>query len=163
MRVKLDWRDFAILELNSGMLVVTDPMLFPGSTFELEPGRYLVSVACATQEGEEVIARLKVCRAGIVKTRAEKSGDVIVDFAQVTVGDHAAMEAAGKSIRTPQDAQRMLDVLARPDLMGFVPWDLSGQVTTPYVRTPDGDGEFPIYQLVSGSQIVGIEVVFLDQ
>ena len=160
----LEWREVTLLELRSGLLSVTDPMLYPGLQIELFPGTYRVSVGIQNVFGEQVVARLRVILPGAAVTSAAHIGEVVVDFGQVTVGDSKEMEVAGNTIRTPEDAQTRLDILAQPGQFGFVPWDLQRETTTPYVRTPEGDGEFSVFRLHDHEmRPVGVEIVFVDE
>ncbi len=157
-----EWLHWCEIDLPSGQLSVTDPMLFPGMVVSIRSGKYEVALRLFNSDRQFVVAGVRVRSHGTSSDAGRRLGYVGVDFARLTVGDSVVMGRAGSEIVSTALAEPALRALEADELFGFVPWNIPGTIKTPFVKTPYGDGRFPVYELNLGDQRVGVEVELID-
>jgi hypothetical protein len=168
--VESDWLDFCSLPVRSGKLAVFDPTLFDGPVVLLSPGEYRVSVKVRAVGEIRQISRLRVSGGlqsgqghppfGLHEILGTKIAEVGVDFGQVGVADADAIYAAAEHL-TVSDQEEIISSMNTLSLFGMIPWSRSDSLFMPWVVSGDGDGRYPVLELVVNGERVGIEVVFV--
>jgi hypothetical protein len=125
----------------------------------VEHGEYIVSVLLEDGKNRGVT----VCLAGSVGAkRGKEIGRVSVDHGAVAVCEYDALLAAAKA-----DPDGYSD-WTEDECEGAV-WENEsgvlrfGDVRIAYLKTGVGDGAFPVWELLEGHRVVGMECLFLSE
>jgi len=186
-----DWISFCQLELESGKLQVHDAMSPPSNglqppgvresfgtfvidgkprTFyyepdplvDLPPGQYGVAVRCMQWGRDRRISRLRVLLKGRRGQRGEEVDGVCIDTARCGVCDPEVFSAAWRDY--PGEAVNELEYqLTGGALYGAFALDEQYGAVMAFAHSGFGDGCYPVYELVSRSSRVGVEVVFIHE
>ena len=120
------------------------------------PGEYVVSIIGGNRDAK----RVRVCLAGVAEPKKGKEvGQVSVDHAAVAICDYDALFAAAKA-----DPEAYSD-WTQDDCESAV-WEKQSGVLefggTPiaHLKTGIGDGTFPVFELLDGNRVVGMECSF---
>ena len=157
--IESDRLDICPLALVSGRLGVIDPTTFDGETVEVSPGTYQVQARVMDWADDRRVSRLRVTSCQDVRLGGQV-GSVGVDSAQVGVVDWDAAQRASEGLDA-EGEQEVISGLDAPTLGGVACWSRAEGVFMPWVSSGFGDGNFPIYELLTGDIRVGAEVVFI--
>jgi hypothetical protein len=120
------------------------------------PGEYVVSIK--TDDGE--VKGVRVCLANIEDPkRGTQVEDVSVDHGAVAICDYDALLAAAKS--DPQGYSDWTEEECEETI-----WEKDsgvlefGDVSIAHLKTVIGDGSFPVFELLDGARVVGMECDF---
>lgn len=156
------WLAFSKVSIDSGMLAIMDPMLFPGIVIKVIAGEYDAQLRVLNDSGAFSVAAMRAVRTGTAAGLGRYHGLLNVDFARVTLGDLAAIERSGREMTSAELSGAFLRALEGSELCGILPWGVYDVTSTPFVRTPYGDGCFPVYELSSSAGAVGAQIIFIE-
>lgn len=159
-----DWLTIHGLDLESGMLSVADPNLFPSDrVVQLPAGQYDVQVRLLHQSAElTLISSLRVCLSPDL-VKGTFILDASCDFAQIGVGDSERCKLACAQMDFV-DVENVMNALDRRDLAGIIQWSRHDPgALMPFVRPAYGDGVFPVYELLKDGIRNGVELSFLEE
>lgn len=186
-----DWISFCHLELVSGKLQVHDAMdppsdglqppgvresygtfvidgkprtfyYSPDPLVDLPPGHYGVAARCMQWGGGRRVSRLRVLLEGRRGQRGAEIEAVSIDTSKCGVCDPEVFSAAWRAY--PGDAVNEVEShVTSGEIYGaFALGEQDGAVMA-FARSGFGDGGYPIYELISRSQRVGVEIVFIEE
>jgi hypothetical protein len=113
------------------------------------------------KDGTELrVARVRVYGDGTLETGSHLA-DVGIDFAQLALLD-AAEPDDFRVYDCPEGSERWIDALNRVGLFAAIPYGSGLDRQMFVVSTGFGDGRYPVYKLLRGSCMVGIEIVFIE-
>ena len=120
------------------------------------PGDYVVSILGDAGKTKGV----RVCQAGITQAaRGKEVGRVSVDHAAVAICDYDALLAAAKA--DPDAYGDWTEVECEEAIWEQDSGVLNfGGVSIAHLKTGVGDGEFPVWELLDGGRVVGLECSF---
>lgn len=163
--VETGWMEFVQLSIPNGRLWVGDAWMAnesDGIAIPVLPGEYVLSVKGMDFEGHRRTSRARVCLSSIQEPKVcDKLGEVWVDVGDLGICDIAALEYALTPDLTYPYQDELRDRSAEMSKMHFV-YPL-GEFEIALLTTGFGDGVYPVYELRSGGQAIGLEVEFLER
>lgn len=161
---KTEWMSFCTLDVKTGSLWAGDPHLAnaeDGCVVKVPPGRYAVEGIGLLCEGERVVARLRVRLESVATpTLGGEVGDTGTDSAMIGVCDIEEFDKAcgadsGEEVQDAIEAQT-------GDGFGTINLEQFPGAVMPFVPT-GSDGSGPVFALMSGDQVVGMELPFMGE
>jgi hypothetical protein len=152
-----------------GTLIINgEPRTFyyrPDPLVDVPPGHYGVAVRCMQWGEDRRVSRLRVLLKGRRGQRGEEVGAVSIDTAKCGVCDPEVFSAAwrahpGGEVAATNELEYQITGGA---LYGAVALDEQHGAVMVFVRSGFGDGGYPVYELISRSKRVGVEVVFINE
>jgi hypothetical protein len=129
--------------------------------YDLPPGDYVVAARCMQWGKDRRVSRLRVVLKGASVQIGKEIGGVNTDTAAIGVCDLDVFSAAWRD--HPGDAANKMEYhVTGEEIYGSFALDKHRAVMA-FAHTGFGDGGFPIYELVSGSKRVGIEIEFIKE
>lgn len=160
----MKWNHVAELELRGRRLAIKDAMILvdPASEspewpfVEVEPGLYAFEIHVPETWH---CARLRVVPSGTDPTLGPKLGDLDVDHAKAAVIDYDAFLATAASDFDSYEewTGTELDDELSLNFSGCIDF---GPTSLAYVTSGAGDGTYPVFELLEGEKVVGIECHF---
>jgi hypothetical protein len=159
-----DWLEFCDLVLSSGKLLIADAQFIPsledGVLVELPPGTYTLEARVMDYGSDKRIARLRALLPGSTVVLRRLIDKTWTDTAQTGVCDYELFAAAWGAHE--QSAWEVIEpVLTSGWTHGVAVLDQTTGAVMPFVGSGFGDGEFPVFELQSDSQRVGVEIEFI--
>jgi hypothetical protein len=162
--VEGDWLAIGELRVERGALCAVDPMLFDaddGVVARVAPGKYVLEGKVMDFDGDLRVSRLRAFRRGTEPALGGQVGKVGVDSGHVSVSD---IEAAydGLSYEAEQEFadQRAELQIEGGEIVEFAVGDKT--VAIAVCESGFGDGSYPVFELRSGREVVGLEIEFLQ-
>lgn len=163
------WFDVAELPLPSGRLWVGDPGFSwaeladnDGLYIDLEPGQYRVQAFVLAFGTANLIARLRVCaiQSPALEHRAEIA-EAGTDSASIGVCDAAAMLTAYEAKFADRNSGALF--LEDYDFQRAGTLRIDDGPPLVYVQSGFGDGAGPVFELLSGTRRLGVELEFIPE
>lgn len=157
------WLPYDECEVRGRYLVPCDLGQLPEGSrqwaLEVEPGRYRaeLQVARSARAGRVIVAAVRLVREGSSAPDATEVAAVDIDHAAMAIYDRQTFL---KRVRPEQRESFSMDVLEVTDLPAVLESQRTSRFLALVLPTGDGDGTFPVYELRTGQDIVGIEVRF---
>jgi hypothetical protein len=181
-----DWISLGQFELVSGKLLVEDPSGEPGAVYpsyghvlvngklveikpapnpvvHLPPGTYVAEVRCMQWGKDRRVSRLRVVLKGSRVQLGKEIGGVNTDTAVIGVCDLDVFSAAWDNFPGGDPGSEVEYHVTGEEKYGVFALDKQHRAAMVFARTGFGDGGFSIYELVSGSKRVGVEIVFIKE
>ena len=160
-----DWMNLCELDLIGAQFLVVDANFVPsakdGILISSKPGKYQVQIKGIDFSGDRRVSRLKVFLQNESPTLGKQAGETWTDTAQTGIVDY---ESFSKAWGDDDDAsyKKLQDKLESAENFGVVKFDKSANAVMPFVSSGFGDGSFPVLELVTNGQVVGVEVEFIS-
>ena len=158
---RTEWLPFCSLAVKSGSIWAGDPWLpnaDDGCVVDVPNGNYRVEAIGGKRGRYRVVLRLRVCLdSAYTPDLGDEVGETGTDSAMIGVCDIEAFEAAYRDggAKTVQKAINALD----DEEFGILTVPEYPDAVMPFVPT-GSDGSGPVYALLSGGGVVGIELDF---
>jgi hypothetical protein len=169
-----DWMVFGELPLLSGKLLVQDPSGPPedddlppewrpvSTLVNLPPGDYVAAARCMQWGEDRKVSRLRVFLKGSDVRLGEEIGGVNLETGVCGVFDIEVIGAAWRA--NPVDVGNLVEYhVTGEETYGVFALDEQDRPVMAFARSGFGDGGFSVHELVSGSNRVGVEVVFIEE
>ncbi|MBM2810267.1 MAG: hypothetical protein HW416_1026 [Chloroflexi bacterium] len=162
-----EWRQFAQIDVTSGMILVEDLSFIPKAEdaliLELPSGTYVVehkpvAFGCDVRTG-----RLRATLNGSGGLFGRELGSTWTDTAMTAVTDYVSAEAALQRAGKASFYER-IEAAASRSITGRGETVMLDDVIGPmvaFVSSGFGDGAYPVYELTSNGNRVGIEIEFI--
>ncbi len=180
------WTSFGQFELVSGKLLVDDPSGEPGDVYpsyghvlvngkpveirpapspvvHLPPGTYVSEVRCMQWGKYSHVSRLRVFLKGNHVQLGKKIGGVNTDTGAIGVCDVDVFGAAWRNYPGGDAGSEVEDHVTGEEKYGVFALDKQHRAVMAFARAGFGEGGYPVYELVSGSKRVGIEIDFIKE
>jgi hypothetical protein len=163
-----EWLELCNIELRSGQLRIVDPLwtdpTHQGVLLELKKGRYTID-AKLMRYGQY----LRVSRARVFLIGSSPRLGANIDEANSDVSVLAIFDSDEVRHLCNDDADNGADMIGRAWSIadteqgdcGIAVLDAAADLRMPYVHTGFGDGGYPVYELRSDSERVGVEIEFI--
>jgi hypothetical protein len=156
------WMYFLTISFQGPQLLIMDASLIPHQEHalmvDLSPSDYRVSVKGVDYGIERRLSRVSCCRARREIKLGAKLGETWTDSAQTGMYDLGRLMkcCSGQSDRVEEIIQRKV-----PDIgmLGIVSLDHASCLV---FNSGFGDGSYPVYELISERQRVGVEIEFIS-
>jgi hypothetical protein len=130
--------------------------------YALPPGHYEVAARYMQWGRDRRVSRLRVVLKGSSVQLGKKVGGVCTDTAAIGVCDLDVFSAAWR--KNPKNAANKMEYhVTGEEIYGSFALDEQNRAVMAFAHTGFGDGEYPLYELVSGSKRVGVEIVFIEE
>jgi hypothetical protein len=163
-----EWTEIAQLDLTSGKLIVGDvqfvPNLDDSLLVDLPSGTYSVQRKLVTYGQDTRVAALRVILLDATGDREGQIGSTWTDTATMGVSDYSAATGALSALGQDEFHDRVLSAVhqATGEPVGVVTW-VRDHAEMPFAASGFGDGLYPVYELVTDGDRVGVEVEFIAQ
>ncbi len=164
------WIPFDELKLRSGKLFITDPIagvgMEEGLGVELPPADYRLEAKVMDYGQDKRISRLRIVLPDGDAEIGEQIGSTWTDVGSTGVCDHEDLAKALEDYHENRDAlyDRVDEEVWRDGIgHGSVILDEKSSGAMHVVNSGFGDGEFPVYELLSASGRVGCEIEFISR
>lgn len=160
-----DWINLCELDLTGTKFLVVDANFVPsakdGIMISSTPGKYQVQIKGIDFSGDRRVSRLKAFLKSESPTIGNQVGETWTDTALTGIVD---FESFSKVWGDDDDASydKLQDKLESAENFGVIKFDKAANVLMPFVSSGFGDGSFPVFELVSDGQVVGLEVEFIS-
>ena len=160
------WNEVTRIDVSGGVIVAKDAMVMLSTDADdpewpavtCEPGEYILEIHVPVPFYAH---RARIRKSDSAPTRGRALGDVDVDNAFLAFLDYRSFLAAVKNDVEGYEEWTMteLDDELAINFSGVIAF--CGEKLV-YVKSVDGDGAFPVYELVDGGRPVGLECVLVD-
>jgi len=158
------WNTISEIEIKGRKLVIKDSMIMLSNDedtpewpyIDIEPGLYTVEINVKEQW---YCNRIRVLKVGKTAEVGNKIGSVEVDHGSVGIIDYEMFLSKVKEDTEDYEewTSMKLDDEIFSNFSGEI--DFKGNQLV-YVKSGDGDGTYPVYELKDTMEIVGLECVF---
>ena len=163
-----DWLEFCDIGLRSGKMRIVDPTwtspVDGGVVVELQAGNYLIEGKVAKYGRDKRVSRIRMVLPGVVSKLGATLDEAGVDSGTIAMFD---AEEIGTLCEADEDrgADRVLSAWSEADTeqgdCGVAILDAETGLKMPYASAGFGDGGYPIYELLSDSGRIGVEIEFI--
>lgn len=141
---------------------ILQPLGGSQTPYDLPPGDYIVAARCMQWGTDRRVSRLRVVLKGSSVQLGKEIGSVCTDTAVIGVFDLDVFSAAWRD-HPEAAANKMEDHVTGEEIYSSFALDEQHRAVMAFAHTGFGDGGYPVYELLSGSKRVGVEVVFIKE
>lgn len=162
----MQWNEVTRINVVGPVIVIKDAMTMLASdvaepewpSIRCQPGEYVVEIVVPEPFNAH---RARIRRSGSTPVSGDTIGAVDVDHAFIAFVDYESFLEACSSDYDAYEEWTMAE-LDDELAINFSGEILFGDEKLVYVKSVGGDGTFPVFALVEGDEIVGMECVLVD-
>jgi hypothetical protein len=156
------WLSFCRLDISTGRLAIGDAQfaMIPDMLVKLPVGRYSVEVKIIEVNGQRIVSRLRLIRAGTRGKLGRLLGETATDTAQTGVCDYDHFARVWVDFETSFEpiGEALHAAAMAGDLCGIAILDAHLGAVMPFVTSGFGDGIYPVFKVIAGSKPIGVEI-----